>query len=155
MVLVYSLTKLNDNSCELSLQSAHIHKLYPVIHKQTIGMNGEGPLGTFTHSILNWCIFTPKPKTQWSEMTACTNDKSHIYMTRLACPGAQAQLDHGCPGAQPQPLRDAICTCSGMSCSIARRSHLPQTGMSEWIANDLLHMQYPFKLSNSLTHCWK
>lgn len=40
-------------------------------------------------------------------MTACTNDKSHIYMTQLACPGAQAQLDHGCPGAQPQPLRYA------------------------------------------------
>lgn len=26
----------------------------------------------------------------------------------LACPGAQAQQDHGCPGAQPQPLRYAI-----------------------------------------------
>jgi hypothetical protein len=54
-------------------------------------------------------------------------------------------------------------TTQGCNLSLAVACHaqlqgdhiIPQTGMSEWIANDLLHMQYPFKLTNSLTHCLK
>ena len=51
-------------------------------------------------------------KIYWSKCSEmyCMNSCSESIHDSLllACPGAQAQQDHGCPGAQPQPLRYAI-----------------------------------------------